>query len=133
MVLATGVFDLLHIEHRRFLAAASAVGDILVVGIECDQRVREIKGPGRPRQKQPTRLRQLQSLAFVDVVFVLPRDFSHPAAHRSLLQILRPAVLAVSQHSPHQDKKAALMTSIGGALQVVHAHNPAISTTKLLE
>lgn len=115
------------------MVAASAVGDILIVGVECDERVRELKGPGRPRQKQLLRLRQLQSLSFVDVAFILPKDFSHPAAHRLLLKMLRPDVLAVSQHSPHQEKKSALMTSIGGELQVVHAHNPAISTTKLLE
>ena len=55
-VLATGVFDVLHIEHIRFLAAAKQQGDRLIVGVESDVRVRAMKGPGRPLHDEQVRL-----------------------------------------------------------------------------
>lgn len=132
VVLATGVFDLLHQEHVNFLRKAKAAGDFLVVGIESDTRVRQMKGPTRPIRDQATRLHQVQALGFVDVVFVLPEQFSQPADHRQLLAEVRPNILAISSHTAHQDAKKALLEEFGGQLQVVHQHNPAISTTILL-
>src|SRR5258707_8494355 len=48
LVLANGCFDLLHVGHVRYLQAARALGDALVVGLNSDSSVRRLKGPGRP-------------------------------------------------------------------------------------
>jgi len=55
VVLVTGVFDIFHSEHKVFLQKAKQAGDILLVGIESDVRVTQIKGPGRPINSQQKR------------------------------------------------------------------------------
>lgn len=133
IVLVTGVFDIFHSEHEAFLKAAARQGDILIVGIESDARVRLLKGPGRPVNTQDDRQEILTHLSYVTAVFVLPEDFSTPEQHRALIAQIRPDVLAVSEHSPHRDKKQAILQEYGGELRVVRPHNPAISTTQILK
>lgn len=133
VVLATGAFDLLHEEHREFLRKAKAAGDILLVGVESDLRVAALKGPGRPVHSQDQRKMALEALPEVDAVCILPEAFSQPQHHVTLIDVLRPDILAVSSHSPHQEKKAAILERFGGTLQVVHEHNPAVSTTMILQ
>ncbi len=132
IVFVSGVFDLLHQEHIRFLQKARAVGDFLVVGLESDVRVRTIKGEGRPVHSQHLRQQNIQKLGVADVVFILPEDFADASKRRRLIEELRPAILAVSSHSPHLEKKKAIIEEFGGQLMIVHQHNPAVSTTQLL-
>lgn len=130
VVFVSGVFDLFHEEHQRFLEKARAAGNFLVVGIESDTRVREAKGPGRPFDDQQARLNAVLLSGVVDAAAVLPEHFHEPQHHRALIGLLRPDVLAISSHSPHQEAKKAVMAEFGGRLVVVHEHNPAVSTTK---
>lgn len=132
IVFASGVFDVFHQEHLRFLENAKATGDVLVVAIESDVRVRQIKGEGRPIHSQEKRKAHLESLGIIDLVFILPEHFSQPAQHRQLIAEVRPDIFAVSSHTSHLDKKRAIVESFGGTLQVVHDHNPEVSTTLLL-
>lgn len=133
VVLATGVFDLLHAEHKNYLQKAKAVGDVLVVALESDVRVRQLKGEGRPKQPQEERLSAVRALDYVDGALILPEDFSSPVRHEELLSHIQPDIYACSSHSPHQDKKRALVEKYGGRLVVVHEKNHHISTTKMLE
>jgi rfaE bifunctional protein nucleotidyltransferase chain/domain len=132
VVLATGVFDLLHEEHVTFLRRAKAEGGILIVGVESDSRVKTLKGPDRPCYSLSQRLEQLRNLELAEIVFGLPETFGEPEVREALIAQLRPSILAVSSHSPHLDKKEALVVRYGGHVKVVHQHNPAISTTQLL-
>ena len=132
VTLVTGVFDILHEEHVAFLRQAKGLGGRLVVGIESDVRVRRLKGEGRPVNAQLVRVKNVEALGIADEVFVLPEQFDTEVEHRLLLAKLRPDVLAVSSHSPHLAEKQRLMQEIGGRVEVVHQHNPAISTTQLL-
>ncbi|MCK4487199.1 MAG: D-glycero-beta-D-manno-heptose 1-phosphate adenylyltransferase [Desulfobacterales bacterium] len=68
IVFTNGCFDLLHIGHIRYLKAARAEGDLLVVGVNSDRSVREIKEPGRPVVPENERAEVLASLACVDFV-----------------------------------------------------------------
>jgi rfaE bifunctional protein nucleotidyltransferase chain/domain len=68
IVFTNGCFDLLHIGHVRYLKAARAEGDLLVVGVNSDRSVREIKKPGRPVVPENERAEVLASLACVDFV-----------------------------------------------------------------
>ena len=88
LVFTNGVFDLLHVGHVRYLAQARALGDALVVAINSDRTVRELKGPERPVFNQAERSEILAALRQVDYVVVF--DDVSP---RSLIAQLLPDVL----------------------------------------
>lgn len=132
IVLVTGVFDLLHEEHKRFLKKAKKVGDVLIVGVESDVRVKQMKGEGRPVNNQFRRLQAVTELNDVDLAFVLPEDFSTPAAHEQLIADLRPHILAVSSHTNHLENKQRILEKYQGKVKIVHQHNPDVSTTQII-
>src|SRR5262245_36664435 len=70
LVFTNGVFDLLHVGHVRYLAQARQLGDALVVAINSDDSVRQLKGVGRPLMNQQDRAEVLAGLAAVDYVTV---------------------------------------------------------------
>ncbi len=70
LVFTNGVFDLLHVGHVRYLAQARALGDALVVAINSDRGVRELKGPDRPVFNEAERAEILAALRQVDYVVV---------------------------------------------------------------
>jgi D-glycero-beta-D-manno-heptose 1-phosphate adenylyltransferase len=72
IVATNGCFDLLHLGHIRYLEAARKLGDILVVGLNGDQSVRELKGPGRPVNNEKDRAAILAALEYVDLVAIFP-------------------------------------------------------------
>jgi D-beta-D-heptose 7-phosphate kinase / D-beta-D-heptose 1-phosphate adenosyltransferase len=133
VVLITGVFDVLHEEHITFLRNAKELGGRLLVGIESDVRVQKIKGAARPVNSQQERKKNLEALAIADEVFVLPEKFDTVEDRRRLLKKLHPDILAVSSHTPFLAEKLQLMQEIGGRVEVVHQHNPEVSSTILLE
>lgn len=133
LVLVTGVFDVLHKEHLNFLMKAKQAGDVLLVGVESDERVRAIKGPSRPVNDETVRIQRLDSLSLADGIFLLPEKFSSPQEHRALIRQIRPDVLAVSSHTPYIEAKQEIIEQVGGELRIVHQHNPEISSTILIE
>ena len=88
LVFTNGVFDLLHVGHVRYLAAARALGDALVVAVNSDRTVRELKGDGRPVINESERAEILAALRQVDYVTIF--DDVSP---RSLIARLLPDVL----------------------------------------
>jgi D-beta-D-heptose 7-phosphate kinase/D-beta-D-heptose 1-phosphate adenosyltransferase len=70
LVFTNGCFDLLHAGHVRYLNQARALGDVLVVGLNSDRSVREIKGEGRPIMPEGERAEVLAALACVDYIFL---------------------------------------------------------------
>jgi D-beta-D-heptose 7-phosphate kinase/D-beta-D-heptose 1-phosphate adenosyltransferase len=79
LVFTNGVFDLLHVGHVRYLAQARALGDALLVAINSDRAVRELKGPDRPVFNEAERAEILAALRHVDYVTIFddisPRRF----------------------------------------------------------
>lgn len=74
VVFTNGVFDLLHPGHVRYLQAARAEGDALIVGVNSDRSVRTNKGPARPITPEAERAEILAALACVDAVAVFDED-----------------------------------------------------------
>jgi rfaE bifunctional protein nucleotidyltransferase chain/domain len=70
LVATNGCFDLLHVGHVRYLEAARALGDALVVGINGDNSTRELKGAGRPVNGENDRAEVVAALEVVDLVAV---------------------------------------------------------------
>jgi D-beta-D-heptose 7-phosphate kinase/D-beta-D-heptose 1-phosphate adenosyltransferase len=88
VVFTNGCFDLIHPGHVRYLAEAKALGDDLIVAINSDASVRQLKGPGRPIFNQAERGEVLAALESVDYVTV----FDEPTP-RELIAVLLPDVL----------------------------------------
>lgn len=88
LVFTNGVFDLLHVGHVRYLAQARTLGDALVVAINSDRTVRELKGPDRPIFDEAERAEILAALRAVDYVTIF--DDVSP---RTLIATLLPDVL----------------------------------------
>jgi len=132
VVLATGVFDLLHIEHIRFLKKAKAAGDRLIVGIEADARVKSLKGNARPINNRQLRLEQLNALNAVDLAFTLPRRFSAQTDWETFMALVRPDVYAASSHDSYLKNKRAICQKCNVEFRVVHRHNPRYSTSILI-
>jgi len=86
-VLTNGTFDLLHIGHLRYLEAARAKGDLLVVGINSDASVRGYKGPGRPVVPQEERAELVAALWCVDYTTIFDE-----ATAVALVEALEPEV-----------------------------------------
>jgi D-glycero-beta-D-manno-heptose 1-phosphate adenylyltransferase len=88
VVFTNGVFDLLHVGHVRYLAEARALGDVLIVAINSDRCVRELKGADRPIIDEEERAEILAALRSVSYVTIF--DEISP---RSLVATLLPDVL----------------------------------------
>src|SRR5881275_844859 len=72
VVVSNGCFDILHVGHVRYLAAARKLGDVLVVGLNGDSSVRQLKGEGRPVTPEQDRAEVLAALESVDYVTIFP-------------------------------------------------------------
>jgi rfaE bifunctional protein nucleotidyltransferase chain/domain len=88
VVFTNGVFDLLHPGHLRYLQAARAEGDALIVGVNADRSVRANKGPSRPILPERERAELVQALACVDAVALF--DEETPA---EIITAIQPDVL----------------------------------------
>jgi D-beta-D-heptose 7-phosphate kinase/D-beta-D-heptose 1-phosphate adenosyltransferase len=88
IVFTNGCFDLLHLGHVRYLEKAKSLGDILVVGVNSDSSVQNLKGPERPILPEEERIEILSSLACVDYITVF--DELTPF---ELISSLRPHIL----------------------------------------
>jgi rfaE bifunctional protein nucleotidyltransferase chain/domain len=95
VVMTNGVFDLMHPGHIRFLEAARAEGDLLIVAVDSDRTVRENKGLARPILPEAERAELLAALASVDAVFIF--DDQTPAA---IIQRIQPDVLVKASDGP---------------------------------
>jgi rfaE bifunctional protein nucleotidyltransferase chain/domain len=89
LVFTNGVFDLLHVGHVRYLQAARALGDALLVAVNGDASVRALKGPTRPINCEEDRAEVLAALACVDFVTVF-----HTQRVTELIRSIRPHVYA---------------------------------------
>jgi len=85
IVLANGCFDLFHVGHIRYLAGARELGDCLVVAINDDAQVQNIKGGNRPFMPEQERAEIVSALKFVDFVTI----FSEPTVEE-LIRVIRP-------------------------------------------
>jgi D-glycero-beta-D-manno-heptose 1-phosphate adenylyltransferase len=132
-VVCTGVFDILHVGHVRFLAGARAAGKALVVGVEDDRRVRARKGTGRPLVREIERAELVSALSAVDGVFIIrgPTGLWNAEAYAELLARMRPAALAVTAGDPAEPGKRAAAAMLAARL-VLLPLVPRRSTSELV-
>lgn len=128
LVFTNGVFDLLHVGHVRYLAQARALGDALVVAINSDRSVRELKGPDRPVFDQAERAEILAALRHVDYVVVF--DDISP---RTLIRALLPDVLVKGGDYGLDEIHGREEVEAAGGEVISLPFVPGASTTSLLE
>lgn len=89
LVATNGCFDILHVGHVRYLAAARKFGDLLVVGLNSDSSVRQLKGKHRPLNREKDRAEVVAALESVDYVTIFPEKRAI-----NFLRAAQPAVYA---------------------------------------
>jgi rfaE bifunctional protein nucleotidyltransferase chain/domain len=115
IVLANGCFDLLHAGHVRYLFGARALGDLLIVAINSDQQVSQLKGPGRPILSENERAEIVAALEPVDLVTI----FSEPTV-KELLLTIRPDVHAKgTDYAEDTVPEREVVKSYGGKVAIV--------------
>ena len=123
-VFTNGVFDLLHVGHLRYLQAARMLGDRLVVGVNADASVRELKGPTRPLVCEDERAELLAGLVCVDYVTI----FSERTAD-AVLAALKPGIYAKGgDYTPDTLPEAPTVRAYGGEIRLI-TFVPGRSTT----
>jgi len=123
-----GCFDILHAGHVRYLSAARASADMLLVGLNTDESVRKIKVPGRPINPEALRAEVLAGLACVD--FVILFDEPDPMV---LIETLKPDVLVKGADWPEdQIIGAEFVKQRGGRVERIDLVSD-ISTSALIE
>lgn len=100
IVLTQGSFDMVHIGHARYCDEAKKHGDVLIVGVDSDEKVRARKGPDRPVVPQEERLEMLTYLRSVDLVVL--KDLAWPKLH--LIKTIRPDVLIATRDTYTPEK-----------------------------
>jgi rfaE bifunctional protein nucleotidyltransferase chain/domain len=114
LVLANGCFDLLHVGHVRYLQAARALGDALVVGLNSDASVRRLKGAGRPVMPAAERAELVAAVSGVDLVVVFEEDSAD-----ALIARLRPDVHAKgTDYTPQSVPERATVAAVGATVAI---------------
>jgi rfaE bifunctional protein nucleotidyltransferase chain/domain len=126
-VLVGGCFDILHYGHISFLKQARAHGDRLVVMLESDESIRQLKGETRPIHTQNKRKEMLESLTFVDEVIPLPL-LHGDEAYFTVVETVNPAIIAVTEGDPIIEKKRRQAEKIHAELLIIpKIHTPSTS------
>ncbi|OHB15270.1 MAG: hypothetical protein A2431_01665 [Candidatus Zambryskibacteria bacterium RIFOXYC1_FULL_39_10] len=95
IVLTQGSFDMIHVGHGRYLKEAKKHGDLLVVGVDSDKKIKKRKGPERPVVPQEERIEMLTHLRYVDLVFL--KELNDPKW--SLIKAICPDVLIATKET----------------------------------
>src|SRR5687767_2781062 len=125
---ANGVFDVLHVGHIRYLQGAAAVADRLIVGVNGDESVRELKGPSRPLMAERERAEIVSAIRGVSWVIIF-----HETSPARLISALRPDIHAKgTDYTPDSVPEASVVRGYGGKVMIVGDPKDH-STTEILE
>ncbi len=127
IVFTNGCFDILHVGHIRYLQQAKDLGDILVVALNTDASVRELKGPNRPLNPELERAEMMAALGCVDYVTFFPE-----ATPENTISLFRPHYhVKGGDYAPEDMPETQLVRSYGGEVVIV-GHTPDRSTTGII-
>jgi len=115
IVLANGCFDLLHVGHVRYLEGARRLGDALIVGLNSDDSVRQLKGPGRPLMPEEERAEILAAISFVDYIVI----FQEPNVEGLLSQIHPDVHCKGTDYTVDSVPEREAVLSYGGRVAIV--------------
>lgn len=128
VVFTNGCFDILHRGHVEYLAKAKELGDVLIVGLNSDSSVKQIKGDGRPIVSQEDRAFILSNLAFVDYVVI----FDEPTPYELISKII-PDVLVKGNDWAIEDVVGRDIVEANGGRVVLVELTPNRSITNIIK
>jgi len=128
VVTTNGVFDILHVGHVRYLEQAKALGDVLVLGLNSDESVREIRDPRRPLIPEAERAEVLLALESVDYVFIFGEN--HP---EKFLRAITPHIhVKGGAHPLKTSRSRMIVEELGGEMRALPLFEGR-STTGIIE
>jgi rfaE bifunctional protein nucleotidyltransferase chain/domain len=125
VVLTSGSFDLVHLGHVKYLAKAKELGDVLIVGVDGDAKIRRRKGDDRPMVPESERLEMLAHQRPVDVIYLKADD----EARWALIKTVRPDVLVLSEDHSYSEAEQAQLREICGDVRVLE-RQAAVTTSE---
>jgi rfaE bifunctional protein nucleotidyltransferase chain/domain len=130
IVVTNGCFDLLHFGHVSYLQSAKKLGGLLVVGLNGDNSVRQLKGPGRPLVPQKQRAVVLAALSCVDAIVIFPQV----RAHRFLAAVRPDIYVKGGDYRPETlvGRERAVLTAVGSKIRIL-PFVKGFSTTALIK
>lgn len=128
VVFTNGCFDLLHVGHVRYLAAARDAGDLLIVGLNDDASVRRLKGPSRPLVAEAARAEVVAALGTVDYVTLFGEDTPY-----ALIAAVQPDVLVKGSDWAAEDVVGRDVVEARGGRVILIPVVVGFSTTSLVE
>lgn len=125
IVLTSGSFDLVHLGHVKYLAKAKELGDVLIVGVDGDAKIRKRKGADRPMVPEDERLEMLAHQRPVDLIYLKAEDEDRWA----LIKTVQPDVLVLSTDHSYSPEELEDLGTICGAVQVLE-RQAAVTTSE---
>lgn len=126
IVLTQGSWDLIHIGHARYIKEAKERGDVLIVGVDSDEKVKRRKGPDRPIVPQKERMEMISHLSYVD--YVVLKDVNEEKW--SLIKLLTPDIL-IATEGTYDEEQAKRVKEICGDLVILEPRATTSTTAKI--
>lgn len=120
LVFTNGCFDILHVGHVRYLAAAKQLGKTLIVGLNSDRSVRELKGDRRPIVPEAQRAEVIAALKPVDAVVI----FSETTAIATIKVIAPDIYVKGGDYTPETLPEAPTVLAYGGRIELIQVEIP---------
>lgn len=132
VVFTTGAYDMVHIGHGRYLELARSLGDVLIVGLNSDSSIKELKGPSRPILDEPRRAEMLSFFRSVDYINIYPE--THGA---EVIRLLKPDVYLCVEGSWEGDigtkVEVQAMAEHEGKIVYSPRQDPSLSTSAIID
>ena len=125
--LTSGTFDILHIGHMIYLERARELCDVLIIGVDSDEKVRARKGPDRPLVQQEERLMSLTHLRSVTIVTL--KELNHPRRH--LIKTVKPDVLIISERTTYSQEDREQLGEFCGDITLLPPQAEASTTGRI--
>jgi FAD synthetase len=132
IVLIGGCFDILHLGHIRLINQAKKLGDILIIFLESDQKIKKLKGDKRPINSQIVRAEILSSLENVDYVVMLPGNMKNED-YDLLVKKINPDFIATTRNDSNLEFKKRAAKTVGAKVVAVTDFLEGYSTGKIID
>ncbi len=128
IVTTNGAFDILHVGHVKYLEKAKSLGDVLIVGINSDSSVRELKGKGRPINDEKSRAIVVAALESVDYVCI----FDHHLPLEFIARAFPKVHVKGGDYKVKNLPEKSFVESLGGSIKIVNFEK-GFSTTSVVK
>ena len=128
VVFTNGCFDILHKGHTTYLQSARKLGNALIIGLNSDESVNSLKGPGRPINNETDRAKVLLSLDFVDAVVI----FNEETPQELIRELLPNVLVKGGDYNKNEIAGASDVEANGGEVKIL-PFLKGYSTTNILQ